>query len=151
MENVPDRPHQTKDALQPALWKRPRFLLLLLLLALLVIPPYAYRRRLKVENAAAIEIGMSRADVEALLGGPPGMYGLHGGFAPTFQSLGTSGAPAAKYAWFWTGEEVSIGVWFSANEVCEAPTTTPMPATLVGRTLYWTLYPLAFWSRDVWL
>ena len=42
-------------------------------------PGAAAPRNLKVENFSRVEYGMTQAEVEELLGGPPGNYGAHAG------------------------------------------------------------------------
>jgi hypothetical protein len=93
---------------------------------------------------------MTQAEVEALLGGPPGMYGLHGDAVPMGGQLTDREGRLIKTSRHWTGENRSIGVCFIDGRVCESPQVIWMPAPPIEQVVYWGLYPIKFWLRDFW-
>jgi hypothetical protein len=109
--------------------------------AVAVVPPYLLRKRLRAENAGKVRVGMTQADVEELLGGPPGDYGMHGGLVATSASISDRSGAVRRTGRVWTGDDVSILVWFADGKVYEAPNHSPSPAGLTDRLGY----PVSFW------
>src|SRR5262245_51365959 len=69
--------------------------------------------QLKEENINKIEVGMTRAEVESLLGGPPGDYGPRADFGSLF------GNPPREGALEWHGVNGGIRVLFDAQAIVE--------------------------------
>jgi hypothetical protein len=89
--------------------------------------------RLRSENYAQIQIGMTQAEVEELLGAPPGDYGKFLFERPGFPSLETledftRRFPRWRYlsrAETWVDDRNRIVIWFDADNVVCAHRTTP--------------------------
>jgi hypothetical protein len=103
--------------------------------------PLALRTRLRVENLGKVRVGMTQAEVEDLLGGPPGNYGMSGGSVETSASISDRTGTVLRMGRIWRGDGVTILVWFADGKVCEVPNRSPAPAGLTD----WIEYPLAFW------
>jgi hypothetical protein len=75
----------------------------LIALAVLAGIPFALRQRVHIdpETCAKIKPGMSLEDVEAIIGGPQGFYGIVGA---------GSDAPPMKDCWNWVSREWEIQV-----------------------------------------
>jgi hypothetical protein len=76
------------------------------------------RARLQVENYPRIQIGMSQAEVEALLGGPPGNYGKYadGGWMMTAEGYI---APTGSVERIWCDDSTRYEIYFD-NKGCVA-------------------------------
>jgi hypothetical protein len=143
MENTSCVPSPDSTIRPTRLWRRRYWLVCVasLVLAILFVKNYVFR--LKLENVWKIQVGMTQKEVEQLLGGPPGMYSFHGDAVVTFVSIvDIASGNVERTAQVWTGEDVEIRVWFANNEVCEAPTISPHPASLRDRILNWILRPI---------
>jgi outer membrane protein assembly factor BamE (lipoprotein component of BamABCDE complex) len=79
-----------------------------------VIGHYSTVRRHHLER---VEIGMTRAEVEALLGGPPGDYRTNPErFSISHHSLAQFRLEEAYAKDDWIVDEAMIQVWFDAND-----------------------------------
>ena len=92
--------------------KRLVFLTALLIVAVLVLPYLLWSpRQLNHAGYARIEVGMSRAQVELLLGGPPGVY------YPSYPGAGQImteegyGVPGATET-LWYDDRARYEIWF---------------------------------------
>src|SRR5438093_1502276 len=87
--------------IKPDTWRRR--LGWLIISAIVLVPPFLFRHHLKVENVGQIREGMTQVEVEALLGGPPGIYPLHGDAIPMFPQPRSTRLPVAATGRFWVG------------------------------------------------
>src|SRR5262245_9018847 len=141
MDNNSSGVPSPKPAIDPSALRRRRLHLVIVALVLLV-PPYVFRKRLKVENVQKIQLGMTQSEVEKLLGGPPGLHGLHGDAIPMFVF---PAPPPGATCPFWIGEEVKIDVCFIDDKVCSVPPIRTISAPLNDKIIFWTLCPIKFW------
>lgn len=132
-----------------ASFRRRRFWLVCAAAALLVgvavVLPYFLRKRLAVENLGRVRVGMTHPEVAELLGGPPGDYGMRGGAVPTAAAIHDLTGASQRSGRVWTGDDVTILVWFDNGKVCEAPNLSSNPASPMDRVGY----PLTFWMWGI--
>src|SRR4051794_12517958 len=99
-------------------------LAVLLVVGLLVVSywPTIPDSPINAANAAQIQPGMTRADVEAVLGGPPGVYGRN-----RVSYCFTGSTPSASDSVIWFGDELAIVVQFdSEDRVAYVGSSVPM-------------------------
>jgi hypothetical protein len=103
---------------------------LLLALAIVLVPPYLFRSHLKVENVGNIQAGMTQGEVETLLGGPPGVYPLHGEAVPMLPQPSLTSQSGGATGRFWVGDYERISVWFIDDRVCGNPVVSRLDVPL---------------------
>jgi hypothetical protein len=98
-------------------------------------------RRLAHENYPLVRLGMSQAEVEGLLGGPPGNFGRYGGGA-TGMTLEGYLAPPGAVERVWCDDSNRLEIYFDAEE---------RVVGLHRRAAYWQSPPEGFlgWLRRV--
>ncbi len=75
------------------------------------------RARFHPENIARLQVGMTQAEVEELLGGPPGDYGVWRTFGTHTMSMDVSTiVPAGSREAVWCDDDHFIRVYFDAND-----------------------------------
>jgi hypothetical protein len=87
-------------------------------------PPRAPQSAINSENAAKIKEGMTLAEVESILGGPPR-------FAPTgpisYDLTGIPGVrPISPAMREWTSDEVVVIVWIGADDLVQRCVAVPV-------------------------
>ena|SRR6266849_1686154 len=99
---------------RPLLTRRPVWVMLLLLLVTLFgVRALLPTRRLHVENFGRVRPGMTREEVAALLGGPPGHYGSNlGSIAMSLEYEGPG--PQAQEV-DWTDDDNQLEVFFGGD------------------------------------
>ena len=128
-----------------------RWLLLLVFLAItasaiLWVRAARHQPRISIDSYNQIQEGMSQAEVEAILGGPPGDYSSRKwagetrvGFPGGILSIGPLDNDRAKN---WSGEELTITLWFDPAGRVIGRSASPEVvhrATLKGRLYRWWL------------
>ena len=117
-------------------------------MAIIVIPPHVFRKRVKTENLERIRLGMTKPEVEHLLGKSVVMEGY-----PSSQAGGR-----IVYSYWEDGKDVLV-VFFENNRVCGGPMkfdewtgarVRGEGDSLIDRILDFILYPVQFWLVDVW-
>lgn len=71
-------------------------------------------RQLATENFALVRIGMTRAEVEQLLGGPPGNYGRHAGGGAVMTAEGYI-SPPGSIEKIWCDDSHRFEIYFDTN------------------------------------
>jgi hypothetical protein len=70
--------------------------------------------RINLDSFARIQPGMTQAEVEAILGVPPGDYAAAGSVRPTL-GVNPNELPAGARREDWWAEEAAVAVWFGQD------------------------------------
>jgi hypothetical protein len=110
--SAPEDGHHGRGARRRKVW----LLLVATGLLVILIPAAALRPRLQVANYPSIRPGMTAAQVEELLGGPPGDYGWWRFGSTSFMTMEGAVAPTGSREAVWFNDDHRIEVFFDGGD-----------------------------------